>query len=290
MTTHSPKDTAGGRTLFITDLDGTLLDPSARVTPESREMINEAIANGALVSVATARTPATISTLLEGLDIHLPMVVMTGAALWDMKSNRYSDVKFHTPETAAKLIEIYREEKLPTFIYSLGEDHIIHIYHLGPMDDLARRFMEERVDNPFKKFHVGPDGASALLPPLDRVLLFLTMQPTADARRVYERVCELGDCRPIFYHDMYGDEIAELEVFAADASKAIGVAEVARRAGADRVVAFGDNVNDLPMLRAVDHSVCVENAVDEVKAVASEMIGPNTDNSVARYILTHTGD
>ena len=278
----------GARTLYITDLDGTLLDSTGHVTETSRSLLNRAIADGALVSVATARTPATISTLIKGIDISLPMVVMTGAALWDMKKNRYYDVRFHRPETARKLLDIYIEENLPTFIYSLGEDHIIHIYHLGPMDELARQFMEERDKSPFKIFHVGADGSSDTLPPLDRVLLFLTMQPTEAARRVYERVCEAGDCRPIFYHDSYGDEIAELEVFAADASKAVGVREVAKIAGADSVVAFGDNMNDLPMLRAADHSVCVANAVEEVKATAAETIGPNTDDSVARYILNHT--
>ena len=124
---------------------------------------------------------------------------------------------------------------------------------------------------------------------MDRILLFLTMQPTEAARKVYGRIKELGDCRPIFYHDMYGDEIAELEVFAADASKAIGVREVAHIAGATEVVAFGDNVNDLPMLRAADHSVAVGNAVPEVRETASETIGPNTEDSVARYILSHSG-
>lgn len=274
-------------TLYITDLDGTLLNAEGRISDDTRRMINEAVERGVMFSVATARTPATVSTLLKDIDLRLPMVVMTGAALWDMKQNRYSDVRFHNPETARRLIEIYREAKLPTFVYSLGEDHIIHIYHIGPMDELARKFMEERIDNPFKRFHVGPDGSSDTMPPMDRILLFLTMQPTEAARRVYDRIRELGDCRPIFYHDMYGDEIAELEVFAADASKAIGVGEVARLAGASRVVAFGDNVNDLPMLRTADHSVAVGNAVPEVRETASEIIGTNTEDAVARYILSH---
>lgn len=278
------------RTLYISDLDGTLLNDSSRISDETRRLINAAIANGALFSIATARTPATVSGLLKGMDIRLPMVVMTGAALWDMKTNRYSDVRFHTPETARRLIEIYRDAGLPTFIYALGEDQIIHIYHLGIMDDLARRFMEERNSNPFKTFHVNERGESETLPPLDRILLFLTMQPTEPAKEVYERIRKVEDCRPIFYHDMYGDEIAELEVFAADASKAIGVAEIARQAGADHIVAFGDNVNDIPMLSAVDHGVAVGNAVDEVIRIASEVIGPNTEDSVARYVFDKTGN
>lgn len=278
------------RTLYISDLDGTLLNDSSRISDETRRLINAAIANGALFSIATARTPATVSGLLKGMDIRLPMVVMTGAALWDMKTNRYYDVRFHTPETARRLIEIYLDAGLPTFIYALGEDQIIHIYHLGIMDDLARRFMEERNSNPFKTFHVNERGESETLPPLDRILLFLTMQPTEPAKEVYERIRKVEDCRPIFYHDMYGDEIAELEVFAADASKAIGVAEIARQAGADHIVAFGDNVNDIPMLSAVDHGVAVGNAVDEVIRIASEVIGPNTEDSVARYVFDKTGN
>lgn len=276
------------RTLYISDLDGTLLNDSSRISDETRRLINAAIANGALFSIATARTPATVSGLLKGMDIRLPMVVMTGAALWDMKTNRYYDVRFHTPETARRLIEIYLDAGLPTFIYALGEDQIIHIYHLGIMDDLARRFMEERNSNPFKTFHVNERGESETLPPLDRILLFLTMQPTEPAKEVYDRIRKVEDCRPIFYHDMYGDEIAELEVFAADASKAIGVAEIARQAGADHVVAFGDNVNDIPMLTAVDHGVAVGNAVDEVIKIASEVIGPNTEDSVAKYVFDKT--
>lgn len=278
------------RTLYISDLDGTLLNDSSRISDETRRLINAAIANGALFSIATARTPATVSGLLKGMDIRLPMVVMTGAALWDMKTNRYSDVRFHAPETARRLIEIYLDAGLPTFIYALGEDQIIHIYHLGIMDDLARRFMEERNSNPFKTFHVNERGESETLPPLDRILLFLTMQPTEPAKEVYDRIRKVEDCRPIFYHDMYGDEIAELEVFAADASKAIGVAEIARQAGADHIVAFGDNVNDIPMLSAVDHGVAVGNAVDEVIKIASEVIGPNTEDSVARYVFDKTGN
>lgn len=279
---------ATDRTLYVTDLDGTLLNPEGEVSPETRATLNTAIAEGALVSVATARTPATISRLLAGIDLRLPMTVMTGAALWDMKSGRYSNVRYMSEETARRLTDIYLQTGLPTFIYTLGEDMVIHIYHLGKMDTLARRFMEERINNPYKRFHVDDEGESREMPPFDRVLLFLTMRPTDETKAVYDRIRREVDCRPIFYHDMYGDEVAELEVFAPSASKAAGVREIAEIAEAGRVVVFGDNVNDLPMLETADRGVAVANAVEEVKESADEVIGSNAENSVARYILDHT--
>ena len=47
---------------------------------------------------------------------------------------------------------------------------------------------------------------------------------------------------------------------------------------------FGDNLNDLPMFEIADVAVAVENAFDEAKAKADIIIGPNTEDSVAKFI------
>ena len=52
----------------------------------------------------------------------------------------------------------------------------------------------------------------------------------------------------------------------------------------ERIICFGDNLNDIPMFEAADHSIAVENAVAAVKEAADEIIGKNTDNAVAAYI------
>ncbi len=50
-------------------------------------------------------------------------------------------------------------------------------------------------------------------------------------------------------------------------------------------MAFGDNINDLPMMREADLAVAVSNALPEVKDAADIVIGANTDDAVARFIL-----
>ena len=54
---------------------------------------------------------------------------------------------------------------------------------------------------------------------------------------------------------------------------------------ADKVVAFGDNLNDIIMLNGADTAVAVENAVQQVKEIADIIIGNNNDNSVVKYIM-----
>lgn len=93
------------------------------------------------------------------------------------------------------------------------------------------------------------------------------------------------DINPMFYHDWYGGEIAEVEAFPEGATKAKAIGRLKRMTGATRVVVFGDNTNDLSMMRMADWSVAVGNAIDEVKQAADEVIGTNEADAVARFIL-----
>ena len=52
----------------------------------------------------------------------------------------------------------------------------------------------------------------------------------------------------------------------------------------DRMVAFGDMPNDLPMLLAADHGVAMGNAHPQVLAAAAEITAPNTEDGLARVL------
>ena len=72
------------KTLYISDLDGTLLNSRAEVSEKSKAIISRLITEkNILFSVATARTPATVVRMLDGIENRLPYIVMTGAAMWN---------------------------------------------------------------------------------------------------------------------------------------------------------------------------------------------------------------
>ena len=88
------------------------------------------------------------------------------------------------------------------------------------------------------------------------------------------------------YSDIYNKDNGIIEVFAPGVSKAEAVRQMARRTGADRIVVFGDNLNDIPMMAVADVAVAVDNALDEVKAAADVVTGGNNTDAVARYMAT----
>lgn len=276
-----------GKTLFVSDLDGTLLSSDSRLSSASAAMLNQAIENGALFTVATARTPSTVALLLRDVKASLPFIVMTGAALWSPLTGEFFEPITIKEESAGRILDIIREHSLSAFVYCLRKNKI-DIYHTGPLSSIERKFISERDDSQYKVFHIPADGNSKMPDPLRDVSLFYSMQPSSLVEATYRDIKEHVECNPIFYHDMFGAETGIMEVFSPYASKANAVRRLKEMTGATRVVAFGDNVNDLPMLRVADVAVAVENAVEEVKAAADIIIPPNTTDSVARFILNST--
>lgn len=278
------------KTLYISDLDGTLLAPDSRLSQTTVALLNHAISEGVLFSVATARTPATVSALLKDVNVNIPMVVMTGAALWDKNTGRYSCVQNFTPSQVREIIRVYESVKDGgCFLYTLAgpeERAVMEIYHVGELNGVEREFMEEREGNPFKRFFVPVDGRSDIPGDIANAVLFFGMRPEAAAREIRERLHHVKDINPMFYYDWHAaDNVASVEAFPQGATKAQAFGRLKRLVGADRVVVFGDNMNDLSMMAAADWSVAVGNALPEVKRAADEVIGTNAADSVPRYIL-----
>ena len=73
----------------------------------------------------------------------------------------------------------------------------------------------------------------------------------------------------------------------AKVSKAEAVQKLKQIKGCDRVVSFGDAVNDIPMFEISDECYAVENAVDELKAAADGVIDSNEENGVAKWLKEH---
>ena len=80
-----------------------------------------------------------------------------------------------------------------------------------------------------------------------------------------------------------------LEVNPLRATKGNAIAWCAARFGfaMERVMAFGDSLNDLSMLLAVGHGVAVRNAREDVKAQIPILCGSNQEDGVAQYIEEH---
>ena len=77
------------------------------------------------------------------------------------------------------------------------------------------------------------------------------------------------------------------EIMPAKASKANAILKLKEMWHCSRIISFGDAVNDIPMFKISDECYAVENAVDELKAAATGVIGSNEEDGVAKWLLEH---
>lgn len=274
------------KTLYVSDLDGTLLDPSSRVSAESANILNDLIAKGAMFTVATARTPATVQPLLEkvtpartpmGRDI--PAIVMTGAAYWNRRLARYDYVHMMSLRATDIILKEFAKAGINPFNYCLGQHENLNVYHTEGLTTREDAFYQERRHLTLKRFHLGQKPKD-----YEATVLFFAIGNPEKMERLCQAINSKTDCSAAWYRDIFNPEVALMDVYAPGCSKATAVKDVATELGCDRIVVFGDNLNDLPMMQVADLAVAVDNALPAVKEQADIVIGPNTHPSVADFI------
>ena len=270
------------RTLYVSDLDGTLLNEDSVLSGDTIAMLNRIIEElGGLFTVATARTPATVVPLMQQVHANLPFIVIGGSAMWNPVTCDYEHTRCIDDETVNAVSDVFDRHGLHPFIYR-RHGSLLYTHHCGSLSVQEERFVAARQHLPLKRFFLDDQHYRHNA---DEALLIFAMNKYAVLKALATDLQAVSTCTVMLYHDIFDESEGYLEIFTAGTSKAGAIRDLARQVGADRVVVFGDNRNDIAMLQAADHSVAVENAFSEVKAAASEVIGPNTADSVPRWIL-----
>ena len=79
-------------TLYVSDLDGTLLTNAASLSDYSRSVLQALLADGLKFSVASARSVASMRNMLHGLTLELPVIEFNGAFLSDLSTGHHTAV------------------------------------------------------------------------------------------------------------------------------------------------------------------------------------------------------
>ena len=264
-------------TLFLSDLDGTLLTRESVLPEGAVEKIRALSDRGVRLTYATARTIRSAAFILAGVPYPAPVSLMNGTFLRDMTRGVY--LKKHViDQRAAEKILRYPAEP---FIYTLDDADELFTAYRRLANPAMAAFMRERIERynkPFRKLEGGlPEGV---------IVYFCYLDTHTALSPVYNALRENPAVQCAFYLDHNDADTWYLEVFAADASKGNAVQELREVTGCKTIVAFGDNYNDIPMLTAADHAVAIDTAPSEVRAAADDTT--SSGMGVLDWIEEHT--
>lgn len=255
--------------LAAIDIDGTLLGPDSKMSPENADAIARLRARGVRIVLASGRRHENMIRFHHALGLDTPLVSCQGALVKDEASGR---ILHHHPISAALAAEAVRDgmEEGMTIIYYQDDgiyiserNYYTDLYHSRGGDPLIEGVLREITGaEPLKMIWI--HSAEKIAASLDAV------------RARYH-----GRLETVVTYPEY------LEFIDMGVSKATGLAAVAAEYGIApaEVLAFGDADNDIPLFQWAGRSIAMSEGTTAAKAAATS-VAPAGDpaTSLARAI------
>ncbi|WP_410871686.1 HAD family hydrolase [Nocardia sp. A7] len=261
--------------LVASDVDGTLIDDSEKISARTKAAVGALVADGATFVLATGRPPRWIEPVVSELGYAPLAICGNGAVIYDSATDRVLSSHTLDVDTLSWLAEV-AEHALPGC--GLATERVGASAH----DAVTQQFVSSPT---YEHAWLNPDDtvvshAEVIDSPAIKMLIRLSSARSSEMRAVLAPL--IGDRAEI----TYSTESGLIELAVPQVTKASGLAEVARRIGAENssIVAFGDMPNDVPMLAMAGHGVAMGNAHPEARAAADEVTGSNIDDGVAMVL------
>jgi Cof subfamily protein (haloacid dehalogenase superfamily) len=255
--------------LIAIDLDDTLLNNEIEVSPRAITAIRAAVAQGVTVTLATGRMFASAVIFARQIGLDVPLITYNGGLI---RSALTGETLFHQPvpvDAAVDILNLFYHQGW--YIQSYVEDKL----YVDQLDDSALTYARLAKITPIaigKKLYTmkaAPTKLLGLTDP-DNVRPLIDKISGLFPGRVYATSSKAG------YVEMMHPAVNKARALAFLADKL--------KINQTQVMALGDSLNDLDMLKYAGFGVAMGNAIPEVKAVAQAVTSGNDEDGVAEAI------
>ncbi len=263
--------------LYVSDLDGTLITRSEKISDYSLSLLNELIGAGLLFTYATARSLASAERAVSGLKHTLPVIVYNGALIIDPSTHETLYSLTFSPALKKHLVSRLREFGVSPVVHA-REDGADKIFWLrGKESDGQQRYLSRRA------------GDKRLTPVVSEeelvrgdAFFFACNGSYEQMKRIHDAL-EAEGFYSLIYPEVYREDFW-LEILPKGATKANAVVKLKELTHCDKVVCFGDSANDSELFDVCDEKYAVKNAADWLKAKATDVVGFCEEDGVAKWL------
>jgi Cof subfamily protein (haloacid dehalogenase superfamily) len=256
--------------LFLADVDGTLVTKDKVLTDRARKAVKDLAAKGIQFAITSGRPPKGMKMLFEPLKITTPIAGFNGG-LFVKADLSIIESRTLDPAAAKKTLDLIEKQGLDVWVYS-GDDWLLrdldaphrereeHTVQFPPK--LVKAFTDEHLTTAVKIVGVSDD--------LDKVAVCEKAVQEALGKTV-----SAARSQPYY-----------LDVTHPDANKGAVVAYLARTLGIDpgEIATIGDQPNDVLMFRPSGFSIAMGNASDAVQGQADAVTDSYDDEGFAKAI------
>jgi Cof subfamily protein (haloacid dehalogenase superfamily) len=268
--------------MIAIDLDGTLLSPTGEVTRRTKEAVHRALKAGLLVCFATGRNMTESQMVLDAVAHYDTAVFVGGAMVIDTRQRTTLHRTAMQPQLAREICALLEEMGHAALaLQDTGQAGVDYLISDGiELNHATHQWLKVT----HASVHKSADLATASHEHTVRVGIVAGPEQAHEVQRVLaERFDGRIVCHSI-HVPAYGVDV--LEVFDPAVNKWEGILHVARRHGIlpDQIIAVGDDINDITMLKNAGLGVAMGNAKPEAVAVADRVINHNGADGLAEFL------
>lgn len=266
------------RILYVSDLDGTLLNIDCQISKNTKTILNELIDKGLLFTYATARSLHSARPLTKELTLNFPVIIYNGCAIINGKTKEVL-YRCSFSKQQINVIKNVLKENHP-FVYSYIDDKETVLYHQDYINEGMQFYLDKKQgDNRFYP-------CNNLNIYQGDIFYFTCIGEKEELQEAYQQLKNKEEYHIVFHQEIYRQEYW-LEIMPKLATKANAILKLKELFNIDKIVSFGDAINDIPMFLISDECYAVENAVKELKEIATGIIESNQQDGVVKWLKNH---
>ncbi|MFK7809232.1 MAG: Cof-type HAD-IIB family hydrolase [Saprospiraceae bacterium] len=262
--------------LICSDIDGTLLNKERQLSKRTIQVFRQ-LKNQTPIVLISSRMPLAMRHLQVELDIQLqPLIAYNGGLVMDYKNDDVNVLlSIQVPMTITDaLLDFVSTTTIHTSLYNADE------WYVPQMDYWANREMNNtkvkpevadlnHISQQWKDKNLGPHKIMCM----GEAAEIQSLEDWINSN--YSKQLNAYRSKPT-YLEISSKQISKLSALNFLLDKQFDIP-------LNKVIAFGDNYNDIEMLQGVGLGVAVQNAKEEVKAVADRITLSNIEDGVAAF-------
>lgn len=268
------------KTLYVSDLDGTLFNSQKNISAYSADIINQCLAKGMQFTVATARMPYGCDYRLDMLHLSTPAILTNGVFLYTFETKSFISVESIDPGAVPQVIDAFKSNGASCFLYTYA-DGGVSIYFDDESLKAQTQYYSDRALESCREIAVVDDYMSKAV---NTAVVYVALTGTeAELSPIRDSLEGIPGVSYAYYLNIYNGLYC-IEVFSAKASKKNALKKLKELIRFDELVVFGDNLNDLSMIEVAQRSYAPSNALPEVKERVTEVLESSDDDGVAKFL------
>jgi len=266
------------KVLYVSDLDGTLLNSEDCLSAYTTDTINNLTRNGMCFSYATARSLSSASIVTKGLTTDIPVIVYNGTFILNANSGEILSSLYFSQKEKESVANFLNDVSIFPLVYSYVDGKERVSWLKGRENDGIQRYLTLRKGD--RRLRC-VSNESCLYD--GNTFYYTCIGTQEELKKVYEHFKNREGYTCILQQELYRDEYW-CEIMPSNATKGKAINHLKSLLQCDKVISFGDAINDIPMFLISDECYAVGNAVDELKNIATAEIKSNDEDGVAQWL------